>query len=608
MNEQTVVYSQELDNLAKHVQILFGTRDAEGFRTLISETKNDIERLSKRAGSVPIVGFFGPKDHGKSTLVKLLFKKQSDVEDIPSGYGSDGQTREVSWYGSSSPMGLDTNFERYRRAETTSQTWIEKDVIIGDIPGYSDADSFARNAAEHALKSCQLAILVITPDQYERSEIWREWHKSYGAALLPVINKCPPNFNQKEIIQYFKEESEKLGKEQILPPVFVPDCKNKFNQEFDEGKEGQKLAQRICDALARIEPGEITDRIENRMNKFRDNFRRRLDNKISNIKAPMRMYNEKFSGLPQLLADRVGGDQETILSTIQLTVLRQVLYKTSPIWFPYRPFLMLLALIRGATLSFTLGILGRLPSLALSAFQAFRNLKKISIADAEISQRLEQRCEHIILDELREPLNILHNRFQELEKGPIAAKKADLLSFNLLSFKVIGIDPLLDYSKEQYARLAQKYTPSLLWLQVTALLGTALFWVLIAGPLNAMYGEYLITSWKSFQAGESLTFKAFQTVELSKFIAAIILSSVPVFLFGMAMLWSFTQAKRLRYCAYEIIDGLKDELKKRLNNGSLCVQSNDIKLNTLQEMIRLGFVDIKEDSTKSLPVTSVTIK
>jgi len=95
-----------------------------------------------------------------------------------------------------------------------------------------------------------------------------------------------------------------------------------------------------------------------------------------------------------------------------------------------------------------------------------------------------------------------------------------------------------------------------------------------------------------------LTFNAFRTVDLLKLVTAIVLSSGAVFLFGMAMLWSFTQAKRLSFCASKIIGDLKNELKRRLNVGSLCVQSNDIKLNALQEMIRLNFVKIQEDQTE----------
>lgn len=490
MNDLTAVYFQELDKLGKHVQILFGTQDAEEFRKLIYEAKKDIKRLSKCAETLPIVGFAGPKNVGKTTLIAdYLFKNQSDAEGIPRGYGSGGRTRAITWYGSTPPDGLDRQFEHYRRFDTTNQTWIGSDVIIGDIPGYSDEDPFAREAAQHALQSCQLVVLIINSEQYERRDIWPYCNTSYGAALLPVINICDPNINQNEINDYFKKHVEKLGNEQVfLPPVFIS---NNRHRDLDQRiiaqlkeNEARHLAQRICDALATIEPGEIAFRIENRINKFRDSFQRRINNKLSdNIKAAARLYHEKLDGLPKLLAEKIAGADETILTTIQLTVIRQTLYKTSSIWFPYRPFLMLLGLVRGATLSFVLGIAGRATSLAVSTFQAFRNFKKISIADAEISRRLEQRCENIVLDELFESINTLHERLQEIQKNPSADKTTDRPSV-----KVVGIDSLVDYSKEQYPRLTQKYTPSPLWLQVTALLGTALFWALIAGPLNTIYG------------------------------------------------------------------------------------------------------------------------
>ncbi|MDS4025398.1 MAG: hypothetical protein RKO25_00165 [Candidatus Contendobacter sp.] len=612
MNDLTAIYFQELDNLGKHVQILFGTQDAEEFRKLIYEAKKDIKRLSKRAETLPIVGFAGPKNVGKTTLITdYLFKNQLDAEGIPRGYGLGGRTRAITWYGSTPPDGLDRQFEHYRRFDTTNQTWIGSDVIIGDIPGYSDEDPFAREAAQHALQSCQLVVLIVNHEQYERSDIWPYCNTSYGATLLPVINICDPNINQNEINDYFKEHVEKLGNEQVfLPPVFISNNKHKaFATNCDKDKEEQAqceeqaqriaqlkekearhLAQRIRNALATIEPGEIAFRIENRMNKFRDSFRRRMNNILNdNIKAAARLYHDKLDGLPKLLAEKIAGDQETILTTIQLTVIRQALYKTSSIWFPYRHFLMLLGLVRGATLSFVLGIAGRATSLAVSTFQAFRNFKKISIADAEISRRLEQRCENIVLDELFESINTLHNRLQEIQKDT-NAKTTDRPSV-----KVIGIDSLVDYSKEQYPKLTDKYTPSLLWLQVTALLGTALFWALIAGPLNTIYGEYLITSLKSFRADEVLTFNVFQTVDLLKLVTAIVLSSGPVLLFGMVMLWSFTRVKRLSFCVSDIVKDLEEELKRRLNVGSLRIHSNDTKLNSLQEMIRLGFAKIEEE-------------
>ena len=128
-----------------------------------------------------------------------------------------------------------------------------------------------------------------------------------------------------------------------------------------------------------------------------------------------------------------------------------------------------------------------------------------------------------------------------------------------------------------------------------AVLGTSIFWALMAGPFVALYSEYLAASYKSFleftagnesAAGRAL--EQFPKPEFSMVLTSLVLSLLPTSIFAMIALSIAQSLGRTEKALAEIRKGHEQAIDQLQQNGVLRLHWDDRLLTDAEFLVSAG--------------------
>jgi hypothetical protein len=203
----------------------------------------------------------------------------------------------------------------------------------------------------------------------------------------------------------------------------------------------------------------------------------------------------------------------------------------------------LLNLTHGAWDRVLMSLSGSLPSLIGAVWTSTKNLSIDRGAVQDIREGLRQRSAAAVADRL----------------GPLAARFRDELSelrqdrnsgaskFSLHTGKsqvayLSGLDSLQESSQRIFDEEVDRVATSRFAALMAGLIGTAVFWFLMAGPIVALYRGYFDASYVALRdlAGN---LDRFPRPDLSMMLTSLLLSMLPTALFAMVVL-SLAQGRR----------------------------------------------------------------
>jgi hypothetical protein len=214
----------------------------------------------------------------------------------------------------------------------------------------------------------------------------------------------------------------------------------------------------------------------------------------------------------------------------------QLVNDTSALWFPYRSILSLLHLTHGAWDRVLMSLTGSVPSLfgALTAWA--RNFQQTRQLQWEMQSGLKDRIEQQVRDRI-EPLcehfqRVVH-RLQS--RGTIASHNPATENTSGLGIQLNGIQQLQNHSQNIFENTLAENAFSRFPLQIAGLLGTALFWAFLSGPIISVYRQYFQASYHAI-SDSVVTVEHFPHPPPTLFFTSLLLSALPLLIYCMVIL------------------------------------------------------------------------
>jgi len=588
MNAPTYqVLAERTDEAAS---LLFGLSElTQKVRAATAGMRADCEQLETNRGLKALsVGLLGPKNHGKSALARLLVSGAAEREHIHTGLLRGDATRKLLWLGASGPVSLDADREEFLRAELEN---IGRPYVLVDVPGFSDPEAGARQCASDALSSCQLKVLIVERSQLEAEDVQLHLALADGATVLPFVRvKLPAGESEPDkaarldIEKFVSSLRAAAPLSNILPVTVLPD--------FDTfGPGGEDLARRRLIAALRAAVENLTNpqtlvaaQIEARIHRWRRELRELLKDARHRVEPTLVKLAEEERQLPERVLSGFIGSNELLEAGARIRLRCALMAQISPLYFPFRPLLALLAFTGGAWDRLMIAMAGSIPSLALVFFTVARNVRDLRRMRAEAHDGLERR----VLATLRERIQPATTEFWRAvqamaNKANPATAPAGATTPNV---RLSGLAELQQASAQWFDEAIAESKAQASVLRLFAFAGTAVFWACMAGPLVSLYRHFFNAARGAFDSTAS-TWTAFPVPSGSMLLTSLLLSLLPMLIVGLlCVTWAVT-ARRTERCATHIRERHESEIKSRREDGRLRLEIDDAAMEAARFLISL---------------------
>jgi hypothetical protein len=592
----------ELDMFLKTAGLLYaGTSKLDALRTAVDSCLADISGLLCNRGlNAPTIGFVGDKNAGKSFLMSRLLITDEEVRKmIPDGRHSDDRTEELIWVGSSLPAQLDRSAERAVRIDPRSQTRFDCDIVLVDIPGFSDSHGeAARRARELALRSCQIKVLVCGAKQIEAERISQYARKIGGPVILPVMNEYPgaPDSAEavnlaKEYMQLIcnslKEVREGLPSPLVLPVLVISDLYHAPPFEtLDQA--ASRLVASLKEALSELQarPELIRDAAEIRRERFLEESRGFVRGDYGKVKELLVRVEQDTASMPTKLVPLLLGSNRVASTGIRLWLRTESLNRTASYFFPLRTFMGVLVLTSRAWDRLVLALCGSVPSLFSAALNIAKNVGLLRQSRNNSDEELERNVLRLVDERLGPDLEALRNQLDRLSASEQLGRRVKLKA------TLSGLADLQDMANAAFETTINSQAVSRGLINVTGWLSVIWCAVLLFGPLNGVYSHFLVTLWESVQAGSAITWQDFSVPPFSVIVGWFILACIPVFIIALALQAYAAGEKRVACCQKLLNDKITESVGDLSRSGILNIQINDPKVDAAREFFRILFRDL----------------
>jgi hypothetical protein len=130
--------------------------------------------------------------------------------------------------------------------------------------------------------------------------------------------------------------------------------------------------------------------------------------------------------------------------------------------------------------------------------------------------------------------------------------------------RLSGVEELQSRARKVFEWSVDRHQTPWLVLQSSALIGTLIFWSLMAGPIVWIYRQYLSASYDTLSGAKS-SVESFPHPSPAFLMTSVLLSAIPMLIYAMVILsWSQRRSKihRIAESTYAEELNLVDELKR----------------------------------------------
>jgi hypothetical protein len=515
-------------------EVLRACREFERQRAGI-ESSRGIELLS-----VSLVGAKGP---GKSWIARQLIKDHRVAEQLRSGDLARDATGNLTWVGPRSPEQLNPGMERFIFCQIDQMADIGRPYLLLDTPGVTDADAQIAEIARQALSLSPIKLVVIARDQIRSAINTHIARQTAGSVCIPIITMVDPKDlhssdlanDIKQLLTHLKQAAPQSD---WLDPITVVD--------FDIAANAQEVGRHTADAIVeRLRSRPLDDvslsrskeqRLQAAQERFRVQVSRLVGDQIPQLASAVRKLYQETEKIPEEVISSMLGSPLILQAAVRSRMRTQLVNDTSALWFPYRSILSLLHLTHGAWDRVLMSLTGSVPSLfgALTAWA--RNFQQTRQLQWEMQSGLKDRIEQQVRDRI-EPLcehfqRVVH-RLQS--RGTIASHNPATENTSGLGIQLNGIQQLQNHSQNIFENTLAENAFSRFPLQIAGLLGTALFWAFLSGPIISVYRQYFQASYHAI-SDSVVTVEHFPHPPPTLFFTSLLLSALPLLIYCMVIL------------------------------------------------------------------------
>ena len=290
----------------------------------------------------------------------------------------------------------------------------------------------------------------------------------------------------------------------------------------------------------------------------------------------------------------VGGGgplRAAVRSRLRLSLLTD----TAAIWFPYRTQLGLLNLTHGAWDRVLLSISGSLPSLVGAVWTTTKNLAAQQGVEEDMRDGLRRRSAAAVADRL----SPLAAGFRE-ELAAMRQERADVTSLASDDSRsqvayLSGIDALQETSQQIFDQEAERVTMSRTAAIACAMIGTLVFWFLMAGPIVALYTKYFGASFTTLTEFSG-DLEEFPRPEFSMIFTSLLVSILPTALFAMLVLSIAQSRSRVGRAERRIRERHHESIQHLQQQGVLRLRWDDPLLADAEFLLSAGAAELSEST------------
>lgn len=532
--------------------------------------------LDDRSRGLTVVAVVGATGQGKSWLIRQLVRNSAAAASVRSGDNLDEATEKLTWIGPFPPADMDNRYENFLQCPAAEMESIGLPYLLVDAPGLTDDRRAIAAVAQRALTLASVLLMVVRRDQLRSKTLSLTTAASEGTIVIPVINavrtdKQNDNTLSADIDAFVAHMRDVAPTSKIAAAVIVDDFDVNPSGEEVVGKEA---ARKVAESL-QLEIGNAWEGDRRRSTRlaaidarFRSALHATLLDRLPDLTGAVTRLHGEAKALPMEVAESLIGNSTSMRAAIRSRLRLNLLSETAPFWFPYRTQLGLLNLTHGAWDRVLLSLSGSLPSLVGAVWTSAKNLTSDRDAGDDIREGLRRRSAAAVADRLGPlAMNFRHELARlrdEKQSDPLSMVDSDVRS-GVAS--LAGIETLQEQSEQLLEEEVNRVSLSRGTVVVCSLIGTAIFWLLMAPPVIALYRGYFDAGYVTMRdlAGD---LSKFPRPDFAMMMTSLLLSILPTALFAMIVL-SWSQSRRRVELAEEAIrqrhhDTIANLQKKRV--------------------------------------------
>ncbi|MCS7466879.1 GTPase domain-containing protein [Stieleria sp. ICT_E10.1] len=562
-----------------------------------------------RAAGALVLAVVGATGQGKSWLIRQLIRRSPLAASIRSGNNADQATEELVWVGPHPPVDLDPRFERFVRVSSADMEPIGTPYMLVDAPGATDNRQGIAEVAKRALSLASAIVLVVRRDQIRGQTPAALAVASEGTIVIPVINTIGVDDAALHAdIDAFLANLRTAAPESVIArPVRVTDFE--LGGESEQQIGAQAATELLRQLQIELENNPDSDRRKSTRlaaldGRFRSALSALLADELPGLTRAVNRLNDEATKLPGEVAQTLIGPDGPMQAAVRSRLRLKLLTSTGAIWFPYRSVLGLLNLTHGAWDRVLLSLSGSLPSLVSTIWTSTRSLTSDRNANEELRDGLQRRSAAAVTDRLgplaaqfREELALLRNADQRDDGKSLPGEPLRVTSHSETQqvASLAGIDALQERSHKIFEDAVEQNSISQLTAMIMAIVGTLIFWLLMAGPFVALYGEYLTASYETLiqvstqQAGETQhPLEHFPKPEFAMVLTSLVLSLLPTAIFSMIALSVAQSNGRTQRAQQAIRQGHEDAITQLQQDRVLRLRWDDPLLTDAEFLVSAG--------------------
>lgn len=552
-----------------------------------------------RSGGATVIAVVGATGQGKSWLIRQLVSRSAVAARIRSGNNLDEATEKLTWVGPQPPADLDTRLEQYLPCDSADMQPIGVPYLIVDAPGATDERRAIAAVAARALSLATVILIVVRRDQIRSQAVAMLTEASEGTLVVPVINAVRERDTElaADIDSLVARMRRVAQTSTFAAPVIIDDFEVTGGDERSTGKAAaNEVAARLQEQMAGGWDGDRrqSTRLAALDARFRAALHSILREHLPGLTTAVKRLNSEAVSLPAEVAESLVGSSGPLRAVVRSRLRLSLLTETPAIWFPYRSLLGLLNLTHGAWDRVALSLSGSLPSLISTAWSSAQNLREGHSNEQVIREGLRQRSAAAVADRLAPLAARFRDELAELRRQPALQRSEvrDEATPSQVAY-LAGVDTLQEQSQaifdEQIDRVAVSRSAAL----GLGLIGTLIFWGMLAGPIVALYRGYFDASYVTLRElrGDLATYPR---PDASMILTSVILSLLPLSLFAMLVLSWVQRRRQVESAETAIRNAHRATIQQLQRDGVLALRWDDPLLADAEFLLSAGAADADE--------------
>ncbi|MGN6547361.1 MAG: hypothetical protein ACTHK7_20080, partial [Aureliella sp.] len=513
---------------------------------------------------------------------------------LRSGDLVDDATTRLVWVGATPPDALDPESEIYHACSDAEMLDIGRRYVVLDTPGSTDANARAAEIAAEALSLAPIKLLVIARDQIRSAASMVIAQRIDGSECIPVISSVEPEEMQEGTPAHRQLQSDiQTLRRQIAamaPRVHLSSeiCVPDFEISGDEAASQQSFLSQLRARLAELHLDELSlassreNRLQAAESRLRRSVSKTLAEQMPQLAAAVDRLNRETESLPERVLDSLLGSTHVLETGVRMRLRSQLVGDTSLVWFPYRSLMSVLNMTQGAWDRVVLAMAGSVPSLFGSLASWARNARQSREFSFEIHDGIRERMRRQVEERLKPLCDQFHRAVWRLRSHEGASQEPVAAGTMSLS----GIEELQQRSREIFEQSLTRHAVRGWVVQLLALLGVALFWSFMAGPIVSIYHQYFSASYESL-AGQVHP-EGFPHPEPGLILTSVILSLLPLIIYAMIVLSLALSTRKVRRVSAEIQSAHAEAIRQLRDARIIQLQFEDRLLQQAEFLLNLA--------------------